>query len=122
MLARLCLELGYASRDRMLQDLDSKDLTYWFAVDQVRTIGGDEKILESLAMLTAMVAATAGGKVKAEQFLPWEPDEIAEDPDATLRAMPGGKKASQVVLDEIAELEAWKREQEKAKHGGSRDT
>lgn len=81
------------------------------AFNRVRTIGDVEQI-RMLAHLIAVVAQSRGAKVTANQFLPWQPedDKTEQDPEQTLRSMPGGGSAIQQVLDELAELEQWNRE------------
>lgn len=117
MLARLCLKLGYPSVDSMLEDMTSQDLSYWVAVDNWRTIGGDDQILEAIAMLTTMVAAGHGAKgVKPDNFVPWQYEEPKETPPEVFASAMGG--SAKKIVAEIEELEEWKRNQ----NGNSRDS
>lgn len=119
MLARLTLKLGYNSEDHLLENLDSKDLTYWQAVDTWRTIGNEDQIMELLAIMTHYMAGLAGKRLRATSVLPWKYPKQKHDPERTLAVMPGGLAAKKLVLDEQAELEEWKRQQEELKRGNS---
>ena len=98
----------------MLEEMTSKDLTYWQAYDSVRPIDPTERMVEQLATLCCLVANANGAKSRLEDWLPWEIGESDYDVDPALvvESMPGGSEAASMVAEELAELEAWKQSQQ----------